>query len=56
MAVALKVLEFSTARELANFCAGGAGAPSGITPPVAQANIISIIFDGASGKYVIFYT
>lgn len=53
MAVALKTLTFHSARELASFCANGVG---GVTAPAAQANIISITFDAASGKYTIFFT
>jgi len=42
---AFKVAEFSTALDLQKFVATGA--------PVV---VVSIVFNGASGKYVLFYT
>lgn len=55
MAVALKSITFNSARELAAFCAGTLTFAN-ITGPAAQANVISVTYDTASGKYVLFYT
>lgn len=45
MAVALKYAQFSTARELAAFAASTA----------TVVTIVSIVFDGASGKHILYY-
>jgi hypothetical protein len=50
-----KAVTFPSAQALANFLAGGTGAPVGITPPADNTKILGITFDAASGKYTVFY-
>ena len=47
MAIALKTMNFNTAKELTAYTADAGN---------NVATIVSIVYDAASGKYVLFYT